>query len=268
VPEEDLGGIDEGEETAMPIAPQTGHILQAPQDVPLVDFKNGWLHTCFLGVRKDPSSGPEAFLCDCPPGGGIDSHFHAIDQFQVMYGGPGTYYQRHELPKTLLHYADAYTVYGPFGAGPESGMRFFTLRPVASELHGGMPEHRADLLYRGERHFEYDLDKLLDEGAPAKGEVTVDTLIEEKADGLAAYLLRIGAGAAATPPKGELRTGRYTVVLEGELSYEGRSFGPTSLGWSSGEIEEMALHGGPGGAAVLFLYLPYPSTASVRLKSA
>ena len=88
----------------------------------------------------------------------------------------------------------------------------------------------------------------------------METLIGPYPDGLAAYLVRFAPGAKAAPPAGELRTGRYTVGIDGEFDIDGQTYGEKSLGWSQGEIEDVVLTAGPAGAALLFLHLPYPAS--------
>jgi hypothetical protein len=251
----------------MAIAPANGHIFQTLDEaVPVGNINSGSTQRYFLGVKGQLLPGPEAFLARSAEGHETDSHFHRIDQFQIMFGAPGAYYQRSPLPCALLHYTDAYSVYGPFGAGPDAPMSFFTLRGTPSDIHASMPKDREHLLYRGDRHHQINLEPLLSDPAPLDGATSLDILVPEEPDGLAAYLMRIGPGAAqVAPPKGELRTGRYTIVLEGELVCEGRSFGPKSVGWSTGETSEILFGAGPMGAAVALLHMPFPATPSVRL---
>ena len=56
----------------------------------------------------------------------IPSHFHAVNQFQVVVEGEGTLGKRAVYPWTV-HYTNGFTGYGPLCAGA-AGMAFFTLR--------------------------------------------------------------------------------------------------------------------------------------------
>jgi hypothetical protein len=211
--------------------------------------------------------GPEAFLAYCAAGREIDSHFHRVDQFQVLFGVPGSYYQRHAIPKVYLHYADAFSVYGPFGTKGDVSMRFFTLRSSASDLHASMPKHRADLLYRGERQYQFDLDEYLEADVPNPGEVRLHTIINPESDGLAAYLVRIGARTDFTSPSVANSSGRYTCIIEGTLRHKDREFGPRSLGWSARGLPDLAASSGEDGCSFLSLHLPFPATQVVKLAS-
>jgi hypothetical protein len=245
----------------MVIAPTSGHVFQTIDDAEIVQGGDGAIHRSFLGAMRQLGAGPQAYLGDCVEGNEVDSHFHKIDQFQVMFGAPGAYYHRSPLPEVFLLYSDAYSVYGPFGAGPEAHLHVFTLRGTGTNFHGSMPRCRDELLYRGARQHRLDLGPLLAKGAPAPDEVEVHAIVEPEPDGLAAYLMRIGPHTESAAPTGELRTGRYTVVLAGDIQYDGREFGPNSLGWSCGDAADLVLRGGFDGAVILFLHLPFPDTS-------
>ena len=101
-----------------------------------------------------------------PPGYLGRAHFHEVDQFQVFFGGAGATYQRHEVPWAMLHYADAYTTYGPFQAGG-STLRFFTLRARPTLGTHYMPESRDKLVRRGRRTLHLALEP---EAPPPPGE--------------------------------------------------------------------------------------------------
>jgi hypothetical protein len=241
----------------MPVLTDPGHLFQRIEEGSTATSDGGSL--LFGRVGKDAFPGPQGYLARAVPNRVVESHFHPVDQFQVMFGAPGAFYQRSAIPRVLVHYADAYSVYGPFGAGPDEELRFFTLRGEQSTLHGAMPEMRDRLLYRGERQHRVDIEPLLTAPLPTTG-ATVHTLFGPDPDGLAAYLMRLAAGATATPPVGEMRTGRYTVGIDGVFDVDGKSYTAQSLGWSHGEIDDVSLTAGPTGAAVLFLHLPYPAS--------
>jgi hypothetical protein len=86
----------------------------------------GRFATDFFGVHKENRPGPQAYLIETPPGGVIKPHFHGANQYQLTVAGEGTI-GKHKLVPGSLHYADAYTPYGPVLSGPQ-GLSFFTLR--------------------------------------------------------------------------------------------------------------------------------------------
>jgi hypothetical protein len=111
----------------------------------------------YFGRSEEVRAGPRGFLVErTPTESTVPAHFHSTDQFQVFFPSAGAWYQRQRIETPLLHYADAYLVYGPFGSGSEP-LCFFTLCPVASTITGYMPGARDKLIRRGRRHVKVDL---------------------------------------------------------------------------------------------------------------
>jgi rubredoxin len=69
---------------------------------------------------------PQAFLIEYGPGVLLQTHFHDVDEFQVVVQGGGTL-GRHVIEPYVVHHARAWTPYGPIVSGPE-GLAFLTLR--------------------------------------------------------------------------------------------------------------------------------------------
>jgi hypothetical protein len=178
----------------------------------------------FLGDPGQRAPGPQGFMVMLPPGYVGRAHFHEVDQFQVFFGGAGATYQRHEVPWAMLHFADAYTTYGPFQAG-SADLHFFTLRAEATLGTHYMPESRDKLVRRGRRTMHLALER---EVAPSPGARSVSTLLAED-DGLRMERVRLGARTELTPEA--TRDGAYLCVLDGTLARGGELVGPRTLGW-------------------------------------
>src|SRR5262252_6664361 len=71
----------------------------------------GFTKTPFFGSRNDPNS-PLASLNAHDPGYFNSTHFHNVDQFQVVVEGKGTL-GKHEISPYSVHFTRAYTPYGP-----------------------------------------------------------------------------------------------------------------------------------------------------------
>ena len=67
---------------------------------------------------KDPLWSPTVFLVEQPPDSILASHFHTQNQFQVVMAGSGKL-GAHDVRHGSVHYAGAYTGYGPVVAGPQ-----------------------------------------------------------------------------------------------------------------------------------------------------
>jgi len=60
-------------------------------------------------------------------------HFHEENQFQVFVEGSGSI-GPHPIVPVMVHYAGAYTGYGPVMSGP-NGLKYFTIRPEFDAGH-------------------------------------------------------------------------------------------------------------------------------------
>ena len=96
-------------------------------DVPI---QNGRVagRTDWLESGTDPSLSPTVVLVNLPPASVLDTHFHRENQFQLFVRGNGSI-GPHAISPLTVHYAGAYTGYGPLAAGSE-GLSYFTIIPV------------------------------------------------------------------------------------------------------------------------------------------
>ena len=73
--------------------------------------------------------------------GTLRAHFHPVDQFQILLGEEGSFYQRQPVPKFMLHYADAFATYGTeMFLALIRRFAFFTLREIPSTGLYYMPD--------------------------------------------------------------------------------------------------------------------------------
>ena len=200
-----------------------------------------FLRTDYLASRPG-SGGPQAFLVEVrEPGAVVPPHFHVEDEFQVIVGGSGSL-GKHALDGLAVHFAEAYTPYGPIRTGPE-GLAFFTLRAKADPGAEYMPESRARLIRKARRNVAADV--------PAKGSTE---LWPTHDDGLGAWIVRAEAGAPLGIPPG--RGGRYYVVGEGSAVHGGAALPRWSCVWAAAGAPSPALIAGAEGAGVLVVQFP------------
>ena len=220
----------------------------------------------YFGLTSPRKFGPEGFLVNYGPNRSSVAHFHSVDQFQLFFGVPGAFYQRHPISAAMLRYNDAFVTYGPFGAADEA-MRFFTLWPEQGSFIGYMPEARDRLPYRGRRHLEVDLEGFLQRDLPGPGRIVVEELIApEDDDGLGAWAFLAGPDAAVclSPDGAVVPNGQYVSVLRGEVELRGERFGPQSLGWVGPGDDPPVVEATAEGACVLLLRYPHPLTPEAR----
>ncbi|HMG44292.1 MAG TPA: hypothetical protein VK611_23360 [Acidimicrobiales bacterium] len=212
----------------------------------------------FFGEARTRQPGPQGFLVDFEGETTVGAHFHPVDQFQVFFGGPGSWYQRHPIDELMVHYADAYTTYGPFGT--EGGLlRFFTLRPDHSTLTAYMPGSRDKLLRKGRRNVHVSLTEQAGR-CPAPGDAAVHTALAD-GDGLSVHLVTLGPEARIALPTASTPRGEYRCVVSGAIVVDDTPYGPRSLGWYERDEAPATVESGPDGLALLVLRFPPDTTA-------
>lgn len=207
---------------------------------------------------------PQAFMVemgtDQPP---LGTHFHVVDQFQVIPRGSGRL-GRHAIGPGSVHYADRLTPYGLLAAGRD-GLAYVTLRSTTDTGAYYMPGRRDDLqagLAAASRPAEARRNltfELHDNGSGAPGD---QTLVEAD-DGLrVSRLLLAPSESRAVAPVGG--SGAYLVVLAGTVAGEpdtGADHGVGALRWV-GPGGRPIVTAGPVGAVIAFLQLPTRSAGS------
>ena len=222
----------------------------------------------FFGSRKYSGSGPQIYVNDVDPGITLSAHFHRIDQFQVFFGNDGASFQRKPIPSVFVHYADAFATYGPFSAAPDASLRYATIRARSDNYGGVMPGARGERPYLGRRHVSAGVDGWDAASRPAAGAAETVEVFHPAADGLAAYLVRLGAGAAWNSPGVHATSGRALCVLDGALRAYEASYGPRSIGWQARTDPALIARAGPDGCALLMLDFPWPATHDAHQESA
>jgi hypothetical protein len=206
---------------------------------------------------------PQAFMVEMgaaqPP---LRTHFHVVDQFQVILRGSGRL-GRHAVQPGAVHYADRLTPYGPLSAGAD-GLAYLTLRTISDTGAHYMPDSRDGLRSRlagdnarpaaARRNVSIDThaDGDVDAVSAAIGGVT--ELLDD-ADGLRLVVLSIGPHErrAVTDVGG---TGAYLVVTAGAVvDADGTHRGPGALRWLAPR-HGVALMAGSAGTTVSLLQLP------------
>lgn len=229
-------------------------------DVPAVEMNapdgTRLLNRFFVGQREHTTpDAPMGYLVTFPPHFGNRAHLHAQDQFQVFYPSRGALYKGKPIDSLILHYVDAFTVYGPFASGEEP-LEFLTLRARHNELTAYMPEGRDRAAHRKTRHFTLSLPAEWE--SPAAGSVAVAELIAPEPDGLAAFLVEAGADAVVNLPESPGDSPRYTLVLDGSVAGVGGT--GQMLRFEARRTGDATLVAGPQGVRMVTMHYPDPPT--------
>jgi hypothetical protein len=251
-------GILDGEEAQMNDA-LDGRLFCPERDAGVRDVVSGNGESRKVTDYLTGAGRPQAFMVTMGPGATVPAHFHRIDQYQLLLGGGGARYKGAELPSRTLtvHYADAFSTYGPIEAGAEAPMEFYTLRAVTDMFIAYMPAERDKLPATG-RHRNIHVTVQTDDNGTA-GRPAYEELIAETRDGLAAW--RAGLGPAEPLQSGTPGgSGQYCYVISGSVLAAGKELGPKSLAWLPAGSPTDRAAAGQAGCDVLFLQFPRDTT--------
>ncbi len=209
-----------------------------------------WLST-YVGANRytraadapEPAPGeiyPMAFLVEQDAGSVVGAHYHQADQFQVIVGGGGTL-GRHEVAPVSVHFAGAFSAYGPLHAGSD-GLHYFTLRngwdPGARYME--YPENRATLRAQVRQHRA----------------AMSDGVLEPEPDGLATWRYRLGAGESVTGPSPDMGAGQFWLVVAGSLHQGEQVLRPKSCVFVYPDDAAFVATAGADGLDVLAMQFP------------
>lgn len=212
-----------------------------------------------LPTEATPAPRPQAFLVEQSAHWTLPTHFHLEHQFQVFVDGGGLLGKR-PIQHLEVHYASPHSGYGPLISG-DSGVSYLTLRAVGDTGAWYLPEQRENCLR---------IPKVQAHGAPAQS-ISADalralaaplneTLIEPRVGGLAAWLMRLGAGQRCGQPPGAGESGgRFVVVTQGCLTLDTARLEGLAVAWVSPDDTLELVAGDTGLEAVI---LQFPAAAA------
>lgn len=231
--------------------------LQTTTDMPY--FKAEWMES-----GDDPMLSPTIFMVEQPPNSTVDPHFHAQNQFQLFVEGSGVIGQS-AIQIVTVHYAGAYTGYGPLASGPE-GIKYFTIRPVCESGANFIKDSRHKMVRGPKRHAtSQPIPPLQEDERMALAGTQVAEAIPVGEDGLGARVLRLPPGTPVRTPFPKAASGTFMIVLGGSVRYDcGELFHWESV-FASTEEELPVLRAGATGAEVVFLFTPAKSQAYLGL---
>ena len=212
----------------------------------------------WMDSGRDGAASPTVFLVEQPPNAVLGPHFHSQNQFQVVKRGSGTL-GPHIVGPGSVHYAGAFTGYGPLVAGPE-GLSYFTLRAVFETGATFLPVER-DKVRRGpKKHAQGPVHEPLPAGViSALPQPVLVPLIGLPEDELTAFAWHLPPfSPVQLPPPGGC--GQFQLVMAGEFR---TPEGPLS-DWESRYLSagEAAGDCSAGAEGLQLLVLQIPARAS------
>ncbi len=197
---------------------------------------------------------PHALLVEQDADQVILPHFHEQNQFQVIVNGGGTL-GRNEVRPIIVHYAAAYTGYGPITAGKD-GLWYFTLRPMMDNGAQFLPENRGKMKPLPKKHYHSDPLPTLSATELATLPAASVTTVQDDADGMLVQTMRIAPGGSLAAPPPAAGGGQFFLVTAGVAKVAGKPYGQWSCFWAAHTDAALVLDAGPGGAEVLLAQCP------------
>ncbi len=217
-------------------------------------YKSEWME-----CGADPALSPTVFLVEQPPNYELLSHFHRQNQFQLFVDGTGSI-GRETLGAITVHYAGAYTGYGPLLSGPQ-GIQYFTIRAVCEAGFTPISEAKLKMRRGPKRHANSKPVPPLTAVELAGLSRTEQITLIEPENGMGAQLTRLPPGAALHPLPAPGCEGQFLFVTAGTLQYETLTLGRWEHLFLLASDTAPALIAGPGGAEVAALFIPHKEPA-------
>lgn len=211
-------------------------------------FKGEWME-----CGQDPTLSPTVFLAEQPANYKLMPHFHRQNQFQLFVAGSGSLGPQPVNPVTV-HYAGAYTGYGPVLSGPE-GLQYFTIRPVFDTGFISTTEAREKMVRGPKRHAQAALGSAWPEHRLALLQQVEDSFAIAPDRGLAVQQVRLPPHASWPLRAVSGSVGQFVFVLSGSASIAGEALAP----WESafvGAQDVAEARAGAKGAELVALHCP------------
>lgn len=205
----------------------------------------------YIGRVDVLQRGPQAFTSTTPEGFLFPPHYHLADQCQVFIGGSAKM-PTHDVVPITVHYADAYTPYGPIEVR-EGGLTYFNFRARTDVGAQYMPAERKGIAIKGGR----EIVATCRLGLHVEVEtLRLETLIDLQHDHLAAYEMVAAPGVHLIDSIAG-GSGRFQLVLDGELEQDGKTLPKHSVAYAAGGERFGRRVAGPSGAHVFEIQFPH-----------
>jgi rubredoxin len=208
---------------------------------------------------------PMAFLAQYDAGDRSCAHYHSVDQFQILVQGSGQF-GRHEVAPYYVHFARAYTPYGPLHADEKTGWTFMTLRtrfdPGAQRLPGALAKLQQ---VKDRKPWQVTTRAAF----PSRGSgVSLQEIPELKDEqGLFGNCLTMTPGASTTAPLPSEGDGQYVIVVKGSLLRENREYKALTVVFVKPDENAFRIHAGLDGLDALILNFPKVAARAAEGKS-
>ena len=168
------------------------------------------------------SDTPNCKLIEQQPHGVLQSHFHIVDQFQIMVAGDGLL-GKHQVAPYTVHFAAKHTGYGPITAGAQ-GLHYMVFRLGKDAGAGYLPEQRGDMKDLPRRHvMGTPVDCLSDTQRAEMPSTLEHNAIAMQTDGLFATIYQAPAQQRIVGPEPTSGRGQFIYIAAGAAKFDGQT---------------------------------------------
>ena len=215
-----------------------------------VFFKSEWMET-----STDPLFAPTVFLAEQPPCCELLPHFHRQNQFQLFVQGSGTIGKEQINPVTV-HYAGAYTGYGPILSGAQ-GLKYFTIRAAFDTGLTLATDWRGTMVRGPKCHAQASVGEPWPLERLSMLQATQHDIAVAPSEGLGVELSRLPPHATVTLPPIQDSVGQFIFVLAGSARLMSVSMAPWESAFVPYSDGAALVTAGEYGAQIIALHMPH-----------
>jgi len=231
--------------------------LKASEDFKYHEHDNGLKYERYdyFDIHDDLESCPQSYLIRQLPNITNPLHFHTQNQFQVFIEGSGSF-GRHEVLPYMVHYAGAYTGYGPIIAGDE-GLQYLTLRS-SRDLGAKFLPAQMEFFKKGPKH-HFTSPSIIPEEQTALNEITHEDLSwihQDKHSNLGVGVLKIPSNQEYIVQIPDRVAGLFFVIMQGCVKANDALLRRNENLYIPGNIKTYRIQAGKESAQILWLQMP------------
>ena len=208
----------------------------------------------YIRSPEGGSPSPQAFLVEQGAKEVVLPHFHEQNQFQVIVHGGGSVGRSAVAPITV-HYAGAYTGYGPISSGDE-GLWYLTLRPMMDNGPLYVHESRDKMKPGPKKHFQSAVLGTTPESELATLAQPEAQTINADPQGPAVEMVRVPPQQRLTLTSPDGGGGQFYFVTAGSLLSNSVEYPKWSCLWHASNDPAFEVVAGASGVEVLLLGFP------------
>jgi hypothetical protein len=231
--------------------------LKAGEDFKYHEHDNGLKYERYdyFDIHDDLEACPQSYLIRQLPNITNPLHFHTQNQFQVFIEGSGSF-GRHEVLPYVVHYAGAYTGYGPIIAGDE-GLQYLTLRS-SRDLGAKFLPAQMEFFKKGPKH-HFTSPSIFPEEQTALNEITHEDLSwihQDKHSNLGVGVLKIPSNQEYIVQIPDRVAGLFFVIMQGCLKVNDALLRKNENLHIPGNLKTYRIQAGKDSAQILWLQMP------------